>query len=191
MMIDINQLSRRQMLWLNGLVNIMSVLLCALLLPTRWPGMELLGIAPNWLMLWVIAWSVKRSIWEGAVAGAILGIVQDSMSGSQFPYNILWPSHVLGLVVVGVLTALLQKQRYIQEELASIALIAFFMSFLNEGITAVQYLLQAQASLLDFSNPLWLRYQQVAIGTAVLGSLWMPVLYYPLNWWWQKVEDAE
>jgi rod shape-determining protein MreD len=190
-MINIKDLSRKQMLWLNGMVNVGSVLLCMLLLPTRWPGMELLGIAPNWLMLWVVAWSVKRSVWEGAVAGVMLGILHDSLSGSRWPDRLLLPSHVLGLVVVGVLTALLQKQRYIQEELASIALITFFMGFVNEGVTAIQYLLQSQQPVMDFSNPLWQRYQQVAIATAVLGSLWMPVLYLPLNWWWQKVEDAE
>jgi rod shape-determining protein MreD len=190
-MIDIRDLSRKQMLWLNGFVNVGSVLLCTLLLPTRWPGMELLGIAPNWLMMWVVAWSVKRSVWEGTVAGVILGILHDSLSGSRLPDRLLLPSHVLGLVVVGVLTALLQKQRYIQEELASIALITFFMGFVNEGVIAIQYWLQSQQPVMDFSNPLWLRYQQVAIATAVLSSLWMPVLYLPLNWWWQKVEDAE
>jgi rod shape-determining protein MreD len=190
-MIDIDDLSRKQLFWLNALVNVGSVFLCLLLLPTRWPGMELLGIAPNWLMLWTIAWSVKRPVWQGAVAGVVLGILHDSVGGSQFPDRILLPSHILGLVVVGVLTALLQKQRYIQEELASIALIAFFMGFVNEAVTAVQYLLQAHHSLVDLSNPVWLRYQRVAIATAVLGSLWMPVLYIPLNWWWQKVEAAE
>jgi rod shape-determining protein MreD len=90
-----------------------------------------------------------------------------------------------------VLTALLQKQRYIQEELASIALITFFMGFVYEGVTALQYWFQSPPPGIDFSNPLWLRYQQVAFATAILGSLWMPVLYLPLNWWWQKVEDAE
>jgi rod shape-determining protein MreD len=185
MMVDIDKLSRSQMLFLNSIVNVGSVLFCALMLPTRWPGMELLGIAPNWLMMWVVAWSVKRSVWQGAVAGVTLGAIQDSMSGSHVP------SHIFGLLTVGVVTALLQKQRYIQEELASIALIAFFMSFLSEAVTVVHYLLQAKAVVFDPNNPLWLRYQQVGIATAVLSSLWMPVLYYPLNWWWEKVEEAE
>jgi cell shape-determining protein MreD len=36
-----------------------------------------------------------------------------------------------------------------------------------------------------------LRYQQVALASAILSSLWMPVLYYPLNCWWEKVESVD
>jgi rod shape-determining protein MreD len=182
-MIDIAQLSPPQKTGLNTGVVILSVWGCALLLPTRWPGMELLAISPNWLMMWLVAWSVKRSVWQGAIAGLVLGLIQDGLSGSNNP------SHVVSLVTVGVATALLHKQRYIQEEIVSIALIAFFMSILNETITAGQYLLQnsSWATVESGSNLIWLRYQQVAITAAILSSLWMPVLYYPLNWWWQKI----
>jgi rod shape-determining protein MreD len=185
-MIDIAGLSLQRKAGLNAGVILLSVMGCALLMLTRWPGMELLAIGPNWLMMWLVAWSVKRSIWQGAFAGLILGLIQDSLSGSSNP------SHVVSLVVVGVATALLQKQRYIQEELVSIALMAFGMSMLNETITAGQYLIEHHNSAISASgnSPIWLRYQQVALASAILSSLWMPVLYYPLNWWWQKINSS-
>ncbi len=185
-MIKIDKLSPQHIAVLNGLVIGVSVLLCALLMPTRWPGMELVNIAPNWLMMWVVAWSVKRSIWQGMVAGIALGAIHDGLSGSHLP------SHVINLVIVGILTALLRKQRYIQEELASIAIITFGMSWISEAVTALQYIFQAQTNLVDVGrSPIWSRYQQVALAGAILSSLWMPVLYYPLNCWWEKVESVD
>jgi rod shape-determining protein MreD len=185
-MIKIEKLSKTNVILLNGLVIGFSVLICALLVPTRWPGMELISIAPNWLMMWVVAWSVKRSVWDGMVAGIALGAIQDGLSGSHMP------SHIFSLVAVGVLTALLQKQRYIQEEVVSIAIITFVMTGIAEAVTAIQYILQTRTSFADIaSSPIWLRYQQVALASAILSSLWMPVLYYPLNSWWEKVESVE
>jgi rod shape-determining protein MreD len=185
-MIKIDKLSKTNLTLINALVIGLSVLICALLVPTRWPGMELINIAPNWLMMWVVAWSVKRSVWAGMVAGIVLGAIQDGLSGSHMP------SHIFSLVAVGVLTALLQKQRYIQEEVVSIAIITFFMTGVAEAVTAIQYILQTRTSFADIaSSPIWLRYQQVALASAILSSLWMPVLYYPLNCWWEKVESVE
>jgi rod shape-determining protein MreD len=185
-MINIAKLSKINLVLINALVIGLSVLICALLMPTRWPGMELINIAPNWLMMWVVAWSVKRSIWDGMIAGVALGAIQDGLSGSYSP------SHVFSLLVVGVLTALLHKQRYIQEEVVSIAIITFFMTGIAEAVTAWQYLLQTHTNFADIaSSPIWLRYQQVALASAILSSLWMPVLYYPLNCWWEKVESVE
>jgi rod shape-determining protein MreD len=192
-MLKLQALSRRQLLWGNGVVNVLSVALCALLLPTRWPGMELVGTAPNWLMMWVVAWSVKRSVWQAVVAGVVLGAIHDGMNGTQVlgATSQLSASRILALVVVGVLTAMLHKQRYIQEEIASIALITFFMTLVYEGVIAAQLLSHGQGPWWDWSQPLWQRYQQVALAAAILSSLWMPVLYYPLDRWWQRVEAAE
>ncbi|TAF35040.1 MAG: rod shape-determining protein MreD, partial [Oscillatoriales cyanobacterium] len=61
-------MSSRSRQFLNFTVTFTSVLLCLLILPTRMPGMELLGITPNWLLMWVVAWSIKRkrTIWGSA-----------------------------------------------------------------------------------------------------------------------------
>ncbi|HEY9648238.1 MAG TPA: rod shape-determining protein MreD [Chroococcidiopsis sp.] len=171
----------------NCVVTVASVLLCLFILPTRFPGMELLGVAPNWLLIWVVAWSVKRAAWQGAIAGLCLGMIQDGMTFPQ-------PSHALGLAIVGVLTARLQKQRYIQEDFISVALIVFGMAVVAETITALQF------SALNFTTnvtpnrtltEIWLYHQRIALSSAILSSLWAPAIYYPLNRWWERVTVAE
>jgi rod shape-determining protein MreD len=200
---NIRQLSPTKLQILNGTVIAGSVLLCLLLLPTRLPGMELLGIGPNWLLIWVVSWSVKRSVYQGAIAGITLGLIQDGMTSTS-------PSHTLALVVVGVLTAKIDKQRYIREDFISIALIVFAMAVLAETITTLQYALQAiihfpPCETFDFSlegggdcgqllvhhlakiSEIWQQHQPMTLASAILSSLWAPVVYYPLNRWWGKL----
>lgn len=172
---------------LNWTVTALSVLLCLMVLPTRIPGMELLGVSPNWLLIWVVAWSVNRSPWQGAFAGAILGLIQDGMTSPT-------PTHALSLAVVGFLTARIQKQRYIQEDFISIALIVFGMAVIAETIVALQFSLQGFAFLPDDANrtltEIWLYHQRIALSSAILSSLWAPAVYYPLKRWWERVEAA-
>lgn len=184
---------------LNYLVTVGSVLICLLLLPSRLPGMEILGIAPNWLLIWVVAWSIKRTVWEAMLAGLILGLIQDGMTYFE-------PTHTISLIVVGVLTARLHKQRYIQEDFISIGLIAFGMTAIAETIVAIQHLFPSD--LANLENPLslaggleslgyvargwsetWVDYQRTTLGSAILTSLWAPVVYYPLNLWWEKMRQ--
>lgn len=173
---------------LNWSITVGSVLLCALVLPTRFPGMELLNVGPNWLLIWVVAWSVNRSMFEGAVAGLALGLIQDGMTSPE-------PTHALSLVIVGVLTARLQKQRYIQEDFISIALIVFGMAVLAETITAFQFSFQALSSGAISTQPdlgsIWLYHQRIALASAILSSLWGPAVYYPLNRWWEQIAEVE
>lgn len=157
-----------------------SVILCLLILPTRFPGMELLGIAPNWLLIWVVAWSVKRTAFQGALAGIVLGLLQDAMTNPD-------PTHAISLGVVGMLSASFQKQRFIHEDFISIALIVFAMAVLAETIFATQLTLMGDRNVGD----VWTYYQKVTLASAILSSLWGPVLYYPLNRWWQQIKLAE
>ncbi|HEY9804101.1 MAG TPA: rod shape-determining protein MreD [Leptolyngbyaceae cyanobacterium] len=165
---------------LDSGITLGSVLLCLFLLPTRLPGMELLGIGPNWLLIWVVAWSVKRSIWAGALAGVILGFLQDAMTSPE-------PSHAITLGLVGLLTGLIQKQRFIQEDFISIALIVFVMAILAETVFAFLLILAGDRS----TEYIWAYYQRVALASAILSSLWAPVLYYPLNLWWERMKVSE
>ncbi|MDB9384702.1 rod shape-determining protein MreD [Nodularia spumigena CS-584] len=160
---------------INWAVTFGSVLFCVLMLPTRFLGMELLGIGPNWLLIWVVAWSVKRSVWEGIFAGIVLGLLQDAMTSPH-------PTHAITLGFVGLLTALLQKQRFIQEDFISIALIVFVMAIVAETIFGLQLSLIGGREVED----IWAYYQRGALASAILSSLWAPVVYYPLNLWWQK-----
>ncbi|GAX37070.1 hypothetical protein NIES3585_31100 [Nodularia sp. NIES-3585] len=172
---------------LNWAVTVGSVLFCLLMLPTRFLGMELLGIGPNWLLIWVVAWSVKRSVWEGMLAGIVLGLLQDAMTSPD-------PTHAITLGFVGFLTALLQKQRFMEEDFISIALIVFVMAVVAETIFGLQLTLMSYAeggqSLRQVSS-IWAYYQRVALASAILNSLWAPVIYYPLNLWWQKMKLLE
>lgn len=164
----------------NCLVTAASVVLCLLISPTRLPGMELAGIGPNWLLIWVVAWSVKRTVLQGALAGITLGLIQDGMTAHS-------PTHVLSLMLVGILTARLQKERYLKEDFISIALIVFAMAVIAETVTAIQYSFQGGRSLVE----IWTYHQLIALGSAVLSSLWAPIVYYPLNRWWQHIYTLE
>ena len=171
---------------LNWTVVVGSLGLCLLLLTVRLPGLELLGIAPNWLLIWVVCWSVKRSMMQSLLAGVTLGWLQDGMTNPV-------PTHALSLAVVGILTARLHKTRYLQEDFISIALIIFGMTILAETIMGWQFafpeLNQNIAIFLDkFVLTLahqWTYHQQRALASAIVSSLWGPVVYYPLNRWWQ------
>lgn len=153
----------------------------------RLPGMELLGIAPNWLLIWVVAWSMKRTVVQAAIAGLVLGLLQDAMTSPN-------PTHVVSLTMVGILTARLQKQRYIQEDFISVALIVFGMAVLAETVTAVQFSFLNDATALadvrtarNWFMEIWTYHQQIALACAIVSSLWAPVIYYPLNRWWEKM----
>lgn len=168
-------------------VTVGSVLLCLLLLPTRFPGTELLGIGPNWLLIWVVCWSAKRTIWEGALAGIVLGLLQDAMTAPD-------PTHVITLGLVGCLTGLIQKQRFIQEDFISIALIVFVMAIVAETVFALQLSLMRDGEggqNLREVEYIWAYYQRVALASAILSSLWAPVVYYPLNRWWEQMKMLE
>ncbi len=202
---------------INWVIVVLSVLVCALLSLARLPGTQLADVGVNWLMIWVVSWSVRRSLLQGAIAGLILGLIQDSLASAQ-------PSHVLSLMMVGFVTALLQKQRYIQEDFISVALIVFAMAVLTETVFALQLTFMVQDSNLaevaatgDFSlgdslldaesgaladpgwvqqtgySPveIWSRHQRVALSSAIVSSLWAPLIAYPLNLWWEWLEQSQ
>lgn len=204
-------------LLLNGFIILGSVLGLTMLLPTRLPGTQLAGVSANWLLIWVVAWSLRRSPLEGALAGVTLGLLQDAMTGPS-------PTHIISLALVGALTALLQKQRYIQEDFISVALIVFGMAIFSETVLALQLTFIAQdTSWTDIAGinsevgefslgeslieaemgtagtdqvvragytaaEIWLRHQRVALSSAIVSSLWAPIISYPLNAWWEWLE---
>jgi rod shape-determining protein MreD len=161
------------MFFLNTLIIVGSVIICCLLSLLHLPGMDLLGVSPNWLLIWIIAWSVKRSVWQAAISGVALGWIYDGLTANH-------PSHVLSLVTVGVITASLNKERYIGEDFISMALIVFVMTIMAETIIALQYIWLQIRSFAD----IWQNYLQIATTSAVITSLWTPAIYVPLNRWW-------
>lgn len=164
----------------NAIMIFFSVILCLLILPTRLPGMELLGLGPNWLLIWVVAWSVKRSALSGALAGISLGLIQDGMTTS-------YPSHAIGLALVGILTSMLKKQQYMEEDFISVALIVFGMTLISESVLALQFISMDIRPM----GEIWTDHQRIALTSAILSSLWAPVIYYPLNRWWYSLNLLE
>lgn len=133
--------------------------------------MELLGITPNWFLIWLVTWSVKRNLWQSITAAICLGLIHDSLTG-------VYPSHILSLLVVAILTANAYNQKYLKEDIISIVLIVFGMAIISQTVTALQYSFIEQQNLLD----VWLNYQQISLTSAIISSLWTPFIYYPLNY---------
>lgn len=160
----------------NVLFITASIAVCIILMLVNIPGMELLEVNPNWLLIWVVAWSLNRSPWQGAIAGLIIGCLYDGITLGN-------PSHILSFMVVGVVTSSLKTQKYLGEDFISVAFVVFFMTFLSEAIFAIQYgRLQSMAR-----TDLLQKYQQVAIISAIITSLWSPAFYYPINLWQKKM----
>ncbi len=168
---------------LNWAVTIGSVLVCILAMYTRFAGMTLMGLAPNWLLIWLVAWSVNRPVFLAVMTGIALGLVQDGMTIVDMRAA---PTHALGLAIAGGLTSLLQKQKYVQEDFISIALIVFGMSVIVETMHAVQLTFMGSAM-----NNVWTLQQRIALSSAILSSLWSPVIYFPLSLWWRSLEKKE
>ncbi|MBE9164923.1 MULTISPECIES: rod shape-determining protein MreD [Microcoleaceae] len=173
--------------FLNFGVTFVSVLLCLLILPTRMPGMELLGISPNWLLIWLVAWSIKRkrTVWGAASMGVVLGFLQDAMTAPH-------PSHAVSLVIVGVLTVVLLKTWSIPADIVErdpipIALIVFGMAVVAETVMGLQFLAVGDRALVE----IWSDHQRVALCSAILSSLWAPVIYFPLNHLWEMTRSLE
>lgn len=184
---SLRRMSSRSRQFLHFTVTFTSVLLCLLILPTRMPGMELLGITPNWLLMWVVAWSIKRkrTIWGAASMGLVLGLLQDGMTT---PY----PSHAVSLVIVAVLTVLLLRTWSIPADIVErdpipIALIVFGMALLAETVMGMQFFAMGDRALMD----IWMDHQRIALCSAILSSLWAPVLYFPLNRLWEMTRNLE
>ena len=175
----------------NWAVIVSSLAACSILMTLRLPGVELLDIAPNWLLIWVVCWSVKRSMIAGCFAGIVLGWLLDGMTNPI-------PTHSLSLAIVGILTARLHKTRYLQEDFISIALIVFGMTIIAETITGLQFALPhltlniawaLDKFVLTLASQ-WTDHQQTALASAIVSSLWAPVVYYPLNRWWQNLPNT-
>ena len=161
---------------LNLLFVTVSIAVCTILMLVDIPGMELLEVNPNWLLIWVVAWSLKRTVWHGAISGLIMGCIYDGITLSN-------PSHILSFMAVGILTSRLQTQKYLGEDFISVAFIVFFMTLFSEAIFAWQYGQEYSFGIREVVR----KYQQMAIVSAIITSLWSPAFYYPMNLWQKRI----
>ncbi|HIK24557.1 MAG TPA: rod shape-determining protein MreD [Thermosynechococcus sp. M46_R2017_013] len=172
----LNRQTHLQRTSLNWLIIIGSVGLCALLTFIPLPNLRLL--VPDWFLIWVVVWSVKRAWRQGLLAGIALGWIQDGLVAAH-------PSHAVSLALVGVLTALMQKQRFVSEDFISVALITFAMAIVQQTVIAIQMSLVSGFPL----EEIWQHHRQVALGSAIMSSLWAPLIYAPLNRWWTWLQE--
>lgn len=138
------------------------------------PGWEIAGVNADWPLIWVVCWSIRRTPLQAACAGLAIGWAVDGLTVAR-------PSHALGLALAGILTARLEKQRYIQEDFISVAVITFAMAVLAETCLAIQQVLTSSLP----QGEIWAHHQWVALGSALVSSLWAPLVYVPLRWWWK------
>ncbi|MGF1494490.1 MAG: rod shape-determining protein MreD [Microcoleaceae cyanobacterium] len=165
---------------LNWSITVTSLVICALLSLVTLPGTNLFGISPNWLLIWLVVWSTRHTLIESAIAGMVIGLMLDGMTAAN-------PTHLFTYVLAGVVTVLLHRRivKKVQENFISVAFIVFGMVMLVEALQALQVLgfrgAEQTISMADF----WLYQQRMALGSAIVSSLWAPVLYFPLNRWWE------
>ncbi|MDY7019997.1 MAG: rod shape-determining protein MreD [Cyanobacteriota bacterium] len=165
---------------INVIFSVIAIIICSVLILAPLPGMELFGIKPNWFLILLVAWSLKRSPFSAAVAGLVLGLILDGVTTSN-------PTHVFSFMIVGILTVLIYRKmiKKVQEDFISVALIVFGMAIVVETIRALQFSRMGNHTLMD----LWVYQQQIALITAILSSLWAPVVYFPLNRWWEWMKS--
>ncbi len=143
-----------------------------------------MGIGPHWLLIWLVTWSLHRPSFLGAMAGLGIGLLQDAMT---IPSGVsAVPTHIIGLVIAGAVAGSLHKQRYMQQDFISVALIVFGLTVLVETTMALQMII-LKIKVAD----LWLKQQQIALASALLTSLWSPVVHFPLNRWWGSLGPRE
>ncbi|ANV84754.1 rod shape-determining protein MreD [Picosynechococcus sp. PCC 7003] len=171
------KLPRGALPWINALVTLGSLLLCTQLLLLRIPGMTILGFSPQWLLMWVIAWSVKREMIYALLGAIAAAWIHDSLMVTALP------SHLPGFVVVAYFVSRWRQQRYLQEDFIILALLVFVMTLAAEVIMAFQYLLWGLGS----PGMIWGELQRIGLATAILSSLWAPLLCTPLVRWWDYV----
>jgi rod shape-determining protein MreD len=179
----------------NLIITLVSLLVCMWLSLVRIPGVELFEITPNWVLIWLVSWSIKRSLLEAVVGGLCCGLMLDGLTVSE-------PSHIFPFVIVAVLTVFIYKRiiKKIQEDFISVALIVFGMAILVEFIRSLQlinfqfsdfsqFVANFQQFVADFQQ-FWQHQQRAALSTAILSSLWLGVIYLPLNRWWAFIKPS-
>jgi len=135
----------------------------------RLPGIELLGIAPNWLLIWVVVWVSSAQLFKERS--------QDWLWAASRCMTSPHPTHALSLAFSGNFDC------SIAEAALHPGRLVFGMAVLAETVTALQFSFLrspggAEARAVELAE-IWTYHQQIALCSAILSSLWAPVVYYP------------
>ena len=164
----------------NPLIIFSSVLLCCLLTLTRWPGMELSGFGPNWLIIWLAVWCIDRTVLQAIFAGLCLGWLQDGLSSS-------WPSHAIGMLFISVAFQVCFANRVWKSDLLVAPIVIMIGVFINDGIYSL---------LLSWTQGLspihvWQQQPHLFWISPVLSAIWTPAFFWPLRQWWIRLQKLQ
>ena len=157
----------------NPLIIIGSILICALLSLTRWPGMVLSGLGPNWFVIWLGIWCIDRTLLQAIFAGLCLGWIQDGLSTG-------WPSHAISMVVVSMGIHACFANRVWKSDLLVAPIVVAVSVFINDGLYSLML------SFLQGLSPLhtWQQQPELFWISPLLSAIWTPAFFWPLRQWW-------
>ena len=164
----------------NPLIIIGSVLLCSLLSLTRWPGMELAGFGPNWLVIWLGIWCIDRTLLQAIVAGVCLGWIQDGLTSG-------WPSHAVGMVLISIGLHYCFANRVWKSDLLVAPIVVFVSVLINDGIFSLLLSGVHQWSPLH----IWRQHPHLFWISPLLSALWTPAFFWPLRQWWTRLKKLQ
>lgn len=133
------------------------------------PHLAVIGVKPNVVLPMVVAWSVVRGASEGVVWGFIGGLLLDLLSGAPVGIS------ALTLTLVGFATNLGETAVFKSSLVLPLATV-FAATLFNDGIQIL--LLQALGWDLTWVEAM----ARVALPTAILNAVLMPLVYLPLHW---------
>jgi rod shape-determining protein MreD len=157
----------------NSIVIVGSVVLCTILGLTRLPGMELMGIGPNWFVIWLSIWCLDRTLIQAILAGFCLGWIQDSLSAP-------WPSHTIGMVIVSMGFHFCFTHRFWKSDVLFLPLLVMGGVVINDGILSILFSLQDGQPILQ----VWQQRPQLFWISPLLSAIWTPAFFWPLRQWW-------
>lgn len=194
-----------------------TAIACLFLLWVPFPGLNLLGYRPNWMLVWLVFWCLGRPPWIGAIAGAIIGLLMDSVANPV-------PSHLLSGIVVGALVGSWSRRQQAPPRTITLLLWIFLLVLLADGVFALQQVMPNREtgwpgwgseeipagraiiySLNQDPTPrqgidpqlvgyprlslqeMLHRYLQIGLSRAIVTSLSAPLLLWPLQYLWQQV----
>lgn len=109
------------------------------------PGLSLLGVTPDWLLLGLVLWCQGRRWLTAILAGVLVGWLRDALVASPYP------SHALGLALVAYATVWMGQRWTWTRSLVGLMLVTPLLTLVAEGAIALQFLIRPE-SLMVFQS---------------------------------------
>lgn len=160
------------MVYLGALILFIAGLIQSVVLPQVLP----ISARPHLVVLLVVAVCLAESLYDAVIWGFVGGLVLDLMGGAMFPIG----SNALLLVLIALLASLGQANPF--HSLLFVPLVTVFVATFFYHIM-VMALSSALGNQVAFVDNMW----RVALPSAVLNTVLMPVVYSSLLWLSEKI----